>query len=414
MNTRKLSAVAVLVASLSLSACDDQVVPTMQSQDAAPGLQVPTDDRRVITVVGDDPPPSAPPAYQHYTWINVDVDVGWMDAHTAYGQAIVSYGANNATADIVLSVRNSAGAVLGTNSGHAAENFVFPGDHTLRVSTTVYVTPTCGSIAQGTASGTAFDTWMNTSQNLLRWGEQAGSGAKTSAQPACAPPTCKDPYATNYNGPMPCTYAAPPPAVPPPQTPPPPSGPTYPGANYPPTYSPGAPAGHWECTFYDAGTGYQKQACVWVSGSYDRLAPTRLSLSRLVAPGTPARTQSSAAIPSVFVIVSDQVPAGAIAVIERHKTGPLKNVLLIPSPVIRPAVFVAAMQALYDSRDKDGDSPANELSITLRGSILDQQIPSTDRDYAASFTAQISTAKRGNAASYGTLPIVEFKLGARR
>jgi hypothetical protein len=108
------------------------------------------------------------------------------------------------------------------------------------------------------------------------------------------------------------------------------------------------------------------------------------------------------------------VPAGAIAVIERHKTGPLKNVLLIPSPVIRPAVFVAAMQALYDSRDKDGDSPANELSITLRGSILDQQIPSTDRDYAASFTAQISTAKRGNAASYGTLPIVEFKLGARR
>jgi hypothetical protein len=81
---------------------------------------------------------------------------------------------------------------------------------------------------------------------------------------------------------------------------------------------------------------------------------------------------------------------------------------------VRPAVFIAAMQALYDSRDTDGEAPAKELSITLRGSILDQQIPSTDRDYAAGFTAQIASAKRGNAGSYGTLPIVEFKLGNRR
>jgi hypothetical protein len=89
-------------------------------------------------------------------------------------------------------------------------------------------------------------------------------------------------------------------------------------------------------------------------------------------------------------------------------------VLLIPSSTVRPAVFVAAMQALYDSRDKDGEAPAKELSITLRGTILDQQIPSTDRDYAAGFTAQISSAKKGNAGTYGTLPIVEFKLGAKR
>jgi hypothetical protein len=116
----------------------------------------------------------------------------------------------------------------------------------------------------------------------------------------------------------------------------------------------------------------------------------------------------------VFVIVSDQVPADAIGIIERHKTGPFKNVLLVPSSTVRPAVFVAAMQALYDSRDKDGEAPTKELSITLRGTISDQQIPSADRDYATGFTAQIASAKKGNAASYGTLPIVEFKLGPRR
>jgi len=120
MNTRKRSAVAVLVASLSLLACDEQVVPTQQSRDAAPRLQVPSDDRRIIQSGSQTPPSSAPAEYQHYTWINVDVDVGWMDAHTAYGQAIVTYGANNATADINLSVRNASGTVLGSNSGHAA------------------------------------------------------------------------------------------------------------------------------------------------------------------------------------------------------------------------------------------------------------------------------------------------------
>jgi len=139
-----------------------------------------------------------------------------------------------------------------------------------------------------------------------------------------------------------------------------------------------------------------------------------MSLSRIAAPGTPARAQRSTDLPSVFVIVSDQVPADAIAIVERHKTGPFKNVLLVPSSSVRPAVFVAAMQALYDSRDKDGDAPTKELSITLRGTILDQQIPSADRDYAAGFTAQIASAKKGYAASYGILPIVEFKLGSRR
>jgi hypothetical protein len=139
-----------------------------------------------------------------------------------------------------------------------------------------------------------------------------------------------------------------------------------------------------------------------------------MSLTRLAAPNAPASAQSSADIPSVFVIVSDQVPSDAIAVIERHKTGPLRNVLLVPSPTIRPAVFVAAMQALYDSRDKDGDAPARDLSITLRGSIQDQDISTAGRDYGAIFTAQIRSAKTGYATGYGNLPMVEFKLGPKK
>ena len=115
----------------------------------------------------------------------------------------------------------------------------------------------------------------------------------------------------------------------------------------------------------------------------------------------------------MFVIVSDQLPADAIAVIERHKTGPLRNVLLVPSSTIRPAVFVAAMQALYDSRDKDGDALTKELSIVLRGSILDQEIPSTARDYAGAFTAQIASSRKGDAGVYGMRQIIEFKLGAK-
>ncbi|HEX7930632.1 MAG TPA: hypothetical protein VF470_06970 [Sphingomicrobium sp.] len=409
MNTSKLSAVVVLVASLSLFACDEQLVPTEQLKDAAPRLEIPAGGRRVISVVGQDPPPSAPPEYQHYTWINVDVDVGWMDAHTAYAQSIVQYGANNATADINLSVRNASGAVIGANTGHAEEAFVFPSDHVLRASTTVYVTPTCGSVAQGMATGTAFDSFMSASQSILKWGQQSGSGSKTALQATCPPPptTCQDAKATNYGGPLPCTYSSG-------SAPIPPSGNNPPGTYYPPPYYPTGSPGHWECTTWNTGTPYETRYCNWIAGSYDRLSSPRIALSRLATAGTPARAQSSADLPSVFVIVSDQVPADAIAVVERHKTGPFKNVLLVPSSSVRPAVFVAAMQALYDSRDKDGDAPAKELSITLRGTILDQQIPSTDRDYAAGFTAQISSAKKGNASAYGTLPIVEFKLGAKR
>jgi hypothetical protein len=414
MNTRKLSAVAVLVASLSLFACDEQAVPTEQVKDVASRLQVPKGDRRIIQSIGDAPPPTAPPEYQQYTWIQVSVDVGWLDAHTAYGTTTVDYGANNATADISLIVRNAAGTTLGSNTGHAVDSYVFPGSHTLRISTTVYVTPTCGSIAQGTGSGSTFNTWLSSSQSMLRWGDKQDSDTKTAAQTACPSPTntCLDTQATNYGGPLPCTYASTSPTGG--GTTIPPSGQTYPGQYYPPTYTPTAPAGYWVCNTFNMGTPYETRSCTWVTPHYNRLASRPMSLSRLVAPSAPARAQSNADLPSVFVIVSDRVPADAIGIIERHATGSFRNVLLVPSSTVRPAVFVAAMQALYDSRGQDGEAPAKDLSITLRGTILDQQIPSTARDYAAGFTALIASAKRGFAGSYGDQPIVEFKLGPRR
>jgi hypothetical protein len=151
--------------------------------------------------------------------------------------------------------------------------------------------------------------------------------------------------------------------------------------------------------------------CIWVQGYGARIASSDASLTRLAASG-PVYTLADADLPSVFVIVSDQLPAGAMAVVERHRQGPQKNVLLVPSSNLRPAVFVAAMRALYDSRTKDGETPAKELSVELTGTVLDQQIPAALREYAAAFTALVASAKRANAGAYGMRQIVEFRMGA--
>ena len=119
-------------------------------------------------------------------------------------------------------------------------------------------------------------------------------------------------------------------------------------------------------------------------------------------------------MPSVFVIVSDRVPANALAVIERHRRGPFKNVLLVPSKDIRPALFAAAMEALYQSRVSQGESPNEELTLELRGNVQDQEIPASLRDYAASFTSLIANAKPAFADSYGTTQIVELRMRGSR
>jgi hypothetical protein len=243
------------------------------------------------------------------------------------------------------------------------------------------------------------------------WGTAYASNyeARSSSDPCAPPKVCLDPSASNYGGALPCTY---PPSSPPgggDASTPPASG----DAPQPPTYEPGpfAPSGHWECVIYFSGTDYEQEYCTWYA-DYARLPKSSPAFS--LSAGDRASGPASADLPSVFVIVSDQVPSDAIGVIERHKEGPYRNVLLIPTGRIRPAVLVAALQALADSRSTTGETPAKELKLTLKGGILDPQIPSTVRDYASGFTTMIANARRGDAGIYGQRPMLEIRLGDRK
>ena len=209
------------------------------------------------------------------------------------------------------------------------------------------------------------------------------------------------------------------PCVPPPRPPTSPTGgdastPPSTGTTEPPTYDPApfVPSGHWECTIYFMGTDYEREYCTWYA-DYARL-PNASPAFALSATDATSRSQTSADLPSVFVIVSDQLPADAMAVIERHTQGAYRNVLLVPSSTIRPAVLVAALQALADSRGTQGETPAKDLQLTLKGGILDRQIPAAARDYAARFTALIANAKRGQAGAYGVRQILELRLADRK
>jgi hypothetical protein len=160
------------------------------------------------------------------------------------------------------------------------------------------------------------------------------------------------------------------------------------------------------------GTDYEKEYCTWYP-DYDRM-PSHSPAFALGTSDATSRALSSVDLPSVFIIVSDQVPTDAMAIIERRRQGPFKNVLLVPSSTIRPAVLVAALRALSDSRGKEGETPTKDLTLALKGGILDQQIPAAARDYAASFTALVASAKRGDAGAYGLRPILELRLGDRK
>ena len=399
---------AVLGSALILaSACDDAAtIPTQVPTEAVPRVLTPGDGpRRSISIGSQAPPASVPREYQHYTWLDVVADVGFLPGNLAYGQAIVSYGANNATAGVTLSARNASGTQVASNSGSSQDSHVFPGNFGLTASTNMYLPATCGLSVQASASGSAWNEFFNTGPSVLKWGQKAGSDSKTAVQPACAPPpTCQVATATNYGGALPCVY-------------PPPTGsgapPPLPGSTGTTTYypHPSYPTGHWECVTWNAGTEYEQRYCTWYAGYGARIASTDASLARFGAIG-PSFTMADADLPSVFIVVSDQLPTNAIAVLERRRQGPQKNVLLVPSSNLRPAVFVAAMRALYDSRAKDGESPAKDLTLELRGTVLDQHVPAALRDYAAAFTALVASAKRANAGAHGTRQIVEFRLGA--
>ena len=384
-----------LVSLLSAGCSEFETVPTQVPHEAtAPRIEVPEGAPERVISMGDTPPDDIPEEFiGHSTWIDVSADVGWMSPNQAYGQAIVRYWASNAKAVVALKVRNAQGVQVGENSATEQAWWLIPLKKTLYASTAVMVSGTCGHIAQATASGTVWDSAISSSQGLLSWGNQARSANKSAAQPACAPTNCLDATATNYGGSLPCTYS--------------PSGTTYGngdgssppptgGTTQPPTYQPApfVPSGHWECVIWYSGTDYQREVCTWYAENATRLATSAPSLTRLRATNAASSSRLATGLPSVFVIVTDQLPAGASAVIERHRYGPYRNVLLIPSSTIRPAALVAALRALAESRARHGETPTKELQLTLDGTVLDQHVPAATRAYAGSFSALIASAKR--------------------
>ena len=323
----------------------------------------------------------------------------------------VSYEAKDANGGVVIPPTSQTNRGLGQHANCVGSTWLCSWTFTLQTVISLDLGKDCGITVWASANHTA--QWTTPSAYKIpaaTWGSTFASNARVSATNGpCGPPTtCREPAATNYGGALPCTYASPPTGG---------DGSTPPsggGMTQPPIYEPGpfVPSGHWECVIYFMGTDYEKQYCTWYP-DYARLPKSSPAFS-MSAGTSPSVSQTFADLPTVFVIVSDQVPADAIAVIERHAQGPYRNVLLVPTSTIRPAVLVAALKALADSRGTKGETPARDLQLTLKGGILDQQIPAAARDYASRFTAMIANARRGDAGAYGQRQILEIRLGDRK
>jgi hypothetical protein len=392
MKTWQIAALGIT--SLLGTACSDlEPVPT-QAPHQLPPIAAPHEDPDRVIAMTDGGSSDVPEEFiGHYTWLDVSADVGWMSPNQAYGQAILRYWASNATASVELKVTNASGSVVGSNTASSQDWHLIPWKGTLYASTTVMVSATCGLIAQASAKGTVWDSAISSSQGLLSWGNKVDSEGKSAPQPACVPPPTSPTSPSGGDG----------------------STPPSTGTTQPPTYEPApfVPSGHWECVIWYMGTDYQREYCTWYP-DYAKLPVGTMSLTRLSAPGSVRHASSAADVPSIFVIVSDKVPANAMAIVERHRQGPFKNVLLVPSPNVRPAVLVAALRALSDSRAKHGETPAIDLELRLEGSILDQQIPVAARDYAANFVALIGKAGQRDAGAYGVRQVLELRLGDRK
>jgi hypothetical protein len=312
----------------------------------------------------------------------------------------ITYYGNIATTDLTYSARNAAGAVIPQTTVHnrgegqqaSCIGSAWRCSWTFKFQTVVGLNlgAACGIAVSASAAHRAEWTYPIISRlPSATWGTVfAADKLITVSNGSCAP-------------------------LPPPPTGGDASTPPSTGTTQSPTYQPApfVPSGHWECIIYFKGTDYEKEYCTWYP-DYIRV-PNASPTFALSATDDLSRTLA-ADLPSVFVIVSDQVPADAMAVIERHRQGPLKNVLLVPSSTIRPAVLVAALRALSDARGKQGETPAKDFTLTLEGGILDQQIPAAARDYAATFTALIANAKRGDAGAYGLRPMLELRLADRK
>ncbi|MDB4881623.1 MAG: hypothetical protein JWL95_389 [Gemmatimonadetes bacterium] len=407
---------AVLFAPLVVAACSEvETVPTQAAQEPTTRIVSPPESaQHSISSGGQSPPADAPPEYQHYTSIDVRADVGFI-GQVAWGQSVVNYSGTSATANVDLVGRNSAGTVVASNSGSAQDSHIFPSDYGLTASTNMNLPAACGISAQASARGTVWDSFFASSQSFVQWGNKAGSDTKSADQPACPPtppPVCKQ----SISGLARLADCNSPPATPPagggdgssPSTPstPPPEPPPY----YPPTYFPKP----WTevCYTIYPGTDYERELCYRSENNDARIGGRVAPLAALVGGPVAPQFDSKDKLPSVFVIVSDAVPAGTMAVVDRHPEGAYKNVILVRSSALRPAELVRAMRFLYDSRSKHGETPAKKLTSHLNGTIADSDVTDGDRVFAATFTSLLHKAKTASIGQYGSHPVLEIRMGA--
>ena len=225
--------------------------------------------------------------------------------------------------------------------------------------------------------------------------------------------TCNNRDATNYGGELPCTYPVPGEG----ETSTPPSSyePAEPPAPVYPVYFEPMPGG-WNCNIWNPDADYPTEKCIWVEYNDAKLPTTsgQLALSRTAANSefwsSASQDVNTKPFASVFVIVSDSMPQDAMAVVERRTKGPYKNVILVPSSTIRPAVLAAAMRFLYDSRAKHGETPAVQRFSQLRGQILDQSVPLATRDVAVPFATLLAAAERRDMGRYGRRQVLVLRM----
>jgi len=394
---------AVLWSPLVVAACSDTLtIPTTSPKS---GTSIASPSGPANRSLSTDPPAGVPPEYQHYTSVSVTADAGFI-GQTAYGQALVTYGGNNGSATVDLVARNAQGTVVGTNTGTTVDSHVFPSTYSITASTNILLSASCGTTINASAVGKVFDTFVSSAQSMLTWGNQSASASKGAAQAACPvtppPTTCKT---TTRIGPRfdcgPTGGDGSTPSTPPTTTTPP---------VYVPPYYPPKP-GQYVCIVHGGGTDWEWQECWWVENNDTRIANSDATRATFAAPTNAPAFANGKKSNSIFVIVSDQVPIGAMAVVDRHKQGPYKNVLLVPSANFRPAELVRAMRFVYASLAADGGTPPKEFTALLKGTVNDSDVSVAERDYAATFTTMLTKAKSGNVGVYGARPFLEIELG---
>ena len=369
-----------------------------ESEDSRRLGPVPDQPSRVITTA--DPSPTTTPNAVIYSSGTA------VFANGSSGTVVSSviYFGNLATTDQSYDVKDSKGLVIlptrtVTNRGEG-EPYPCIGSgiacsFTFKLTTTsdVSLGAICDRVLTGWAAHRA-EWYLGATKyvSVMIWGSAFAGNAQVKAyNGACEPPPPPPPPPSGGDGSTEPSTTTPPPVY------------------VPPYYEP--KPGEYVCIVHYEGTDYEWRECWWVENNDARIAHGG-ALRSIANAGAEQPSFASGAKPaSVFVIVSDQVPAGAMAVVDRHKQGPYKNVLLVPSTNFRPAELVRAMRYLYASLDAEGETPQKEFTALLKGVVNDGDVTAAERDYAATFTTMLSKAKSGNVGAYGARPFLEIQLG---